>query len=142
MAILIYGCNNTKKISFYDNKSNNIITSISIKSNSTFKITFTHSVNKTNITDYYSFDNKNNIMLNKTNYKSFGAGVPTEINNNETFIKENDGSYTIDNINKVLGTITLYLSDIYEHILTIDNIEYHLWNLIGKNKTINIKIEN
>lgn len=158
MAILLYGCNNNKntghldnriirgthkKITFYDTKSNKKITSIDINNDSTFSINFIHSVNKTNITDYYSFDNKNNIILNKTNYKSFGAGVPTEINDNETFKIENNGSYTIENINKNLGTITLYLSDIYEHILKInEDKEYHLWSLIGKKEIIEIKIEN
>lgn len=144
MVILLYGCNiNNKKLSFYDTKTNKKITSIDINKQATFSISFIHSVNKTNIIDYYSFDNNNSIILDKTNYKSFGAGVPTEINNTETFKKENDGSYTIENINKNLGTITLYLSDIYEHILKInEEREYHLWDLIGKRELVEIKIEN
>lgn len=144
MVILLYGCNiNNRKLTFYDTKINKKITCIDINKNSTFSISFIHSVNKTNITDYYYFDKNNNIILDKTNYKSFGAGVPTEINNNESFKKENDGSYTIENINKNLGTITLYLSDLYEHTLKInEDKEYHLWNIIGKKEIIEIKIEN
>lgn len=106
-----------------------------------FSITFHHSVNNTDVTDFYKFDKKGNIYVYETKYYSFGAGVPTELNENQTIIYNDDGSMSIKNINKKIDTLSYYISSLYDHKLKInDGNEISLWDVVGKETKITLYI--
>lgn len=124
-----------------DSKSHLVYATYPLKREDTFSIEFIHSVNKSPVIEYYKFDNDFNIYVYKTVYYNFGAGVPTELNGHETLSYSDDGAIIIDNIDKKIDNLTYYLSNIYDHILKInDGDPISLWETCGKNKMVTIKI--
>ena len=94
------------------------------------------------VIDYYKFNEKNEIFVYKTIYYNYGAGVETELENNETLRYGDDGSMIIENINKKIDPLIYYLSNVFDHKLKInDGKEISLWDLCGKNLTIRIEIK-
>ena len=106
-----------------------------------FSIEFTHSVNKSLVIEYYRFDKDNNIYVYKTVYYNYGAGVPTNIKNDEILTYGEDGSMIIDNINQKIDNLNYYLSAQYDHILRINDGEaISLWEIFGTKKNIHIEV--
>ena len=147
MALLfLSSCNinkvENKKLILYNYNSGDEIASFPLKNDDYFYIKFTHSVNMSPVIDYYNFNDKNEIFVYKTIYYNYGAGVETELENDETISYGTDGSMIIENINKKIDPLVYYLSDIYDHKLSInDNEEISLWDVCGKNILINIVIK-
>ena len=147
MALLfLSSCNlnkvENKKLILYNYNSGNEIASFPLKNDDYFYIKFTHSVNMSPVIDYYNFNDKNEIFVYKTIYYNYGAGVETELENDETISYGTDGSMIIENINMKIDPLVYYLSDIYDHKLSInDNDEISLWDVCGKNILINIVIK-
>ena len=147
MALLfLVSCNSNKvenkKLILYNNKSGSKIASFPIGVNDYFYVKFTHSVNMSPVIDYYKFNKDNEIYVYKTVYYSFGAGVETELEGNETMTYGDDGSMIIDNIDKKIDTLEYYLSSIYDHKLSINGQEeISLWDICGKNILIKIIIQ-
>lgn len=118
------------------------IKSYDIEEGGTFSISFTHSVNKSPVTDFYKIDKENNIYLFKTVYYNYGAGVPTELENEENLTYGENGSMIIDGMDKKIDNLTYFLSEQSDHILTIIGKQVvSLWNDCGQNVTIKIRIE-
>lgn len=130
---------NNKYLNIY-NENGDRLANHKILKDGTFSVSFIHSVNKSPVTDYYKIIN-NDIYLYKTVYYNFGAGVPTDITGDESLTYGEDGSMIIDNINKKIDSLSFFLSEQSDHILTIENEAFSLWNECGKNMKINIKIE-
>ena len=131
-----------KKLILYNYKSGSEITSYPIGQNDYFYIKFNHSVNMSPVIDYYKFNEKNEIFVYKTIYYNYGAGVETELENEESLSYGSDGSMIIDNINKKIDPLTYYLSNIYDHKLSINGKEeISLWEVCGQNILINIIIK-
>ncbi len=147
MALLfLISCNKqnieNKKLIIYNNTTDSEIAKLPINAEDFFSIEFIHSVNKSPVIDYYRFNEKNEIYVYKTVYYNYGAGVETELENNETLRYGNDGSMIIENIDKKIDPLIYYLSNIYDHKLKInDDKEYSLWELCGKNIKIRIDIK-
>ena len=146
MALLfLSACNNivdNKELIIYNYKSGEELARYPISDNDHFYIKFTHSVNMSPVIDYYRFDNDNNTYVYKTIYYNYGAGVETELENNESLSYGDDGSMIISNIDKKIEPLTYYLSNIYDHKLSInDKDEISLWDACGKNVLINIIIK-
>lgn len=104
-----------------------------------FTIEFVHSVNKSPVKDYYKVTNKGKILNYRTDYYNFGAGVPTELENNEVMHYGENGEIIIKNIDKEFEKLEIYLSDIYDHKLKIgEGEEISLWQNFGKKCLIEI----
>ena len=138
---LLFACNiENKKLIIYNNEDK-VLASYDMKKNDYFSIEFMHSVNMSKVIEYYRFDDKNNIYVYKTVYYNYGAGVETELENDETMRFGEDGSMIIENINKEIPNLTYYLSSIFDHTLRInDGAPISLWEICGKNKIISFKI--
>lgn len=147
MALLfLFSCNKyklaNKKFIIYNNNLGTTIKEFPINNDGYFSIGFIHSVNKSPVIDYYRFNEKNEIFVYKTVYYNYGAGVETELENDEKLTYGDDGSMIIENINKKIDPLTYYLSDIYDHKLRInDGEEISLWDICGKNIIIRIEIK-
>lgn len=96
-----------------------------------FVISYTHSVNKGRIHDYYeccSGKSKNAFILKKSEFVSYGAGIPEpEETDGCTFIATDTG-YVLDGLNKELDSFLLAVGVIAEHSITIGGNEYFLKN--------------
>lgn len=148
MALLfVVACNVAKNsliiYNIDDNNSNakKVKVSYDITNDDFFSVEFIHSVNKSPVIEYYKIDKEKNIYIYKTIYYNYGAGVPTELSGDETLSFGDDGSMIIDNINKKIDNLTYYLSDLYDHVLRINDGEaISLWKIFGKNQLITIEI--
>lgn len=143
MALLFNSCTQIELLTsknsliLYNDKQNKIIQKFDISTNDFFSIEFFHSVNKSPVIEYYKINDSGKIVLYKSKYYNFGAGVATDLNDNEIMRYDNDGSMVIENMNMLFDELNYYLSDIYDHKLTInDKITYSLWELCGKNSQI------
>ena len=102
-----------------------------------FIISYTHSVNKGRVRDYYIIDN---IILDKTTFVSYGAGIAEPENNENIIIK--DDNIEINNINRIIKDFYLFVGIIAEHSITIDDNEIMLKSLFKPQTNINIKYRN
>ena len=102
-----------------------------------FIISYTHSVNKGRVNDYYIIDENYNIILDKTTFVSYGAGIAEPENNENIIIK--DDNIEINNINRVIKDFYLFVGIIAEHSITIDNNEIMLKSLFKPQTNIKIK---
>lgn len=125
----------------FNNDTNKVIETYPIKKGDTFSVEFIHSVNATPVTDYYKFDDQNNIYVFKTVYYGFGAGVQTELNPGEKISYGDDGSMTIYDIDKKIDPLTYFVGTISDHLLRInDSDAISLRDLCGKNTSLQILI--
>ena len=102
-----------------------------------FIISYTHSVNKGRVRDYYIIDKNYNIMLFKTTFVSYGAGIAEPENNENIVIRDDD--IEINNINRVIKDFYLFVGIIAEHSITIDDDEIMLKSLFKPQTNIKIK---
>jgi hypothetical protein len=110
-----------------------------IKIGDEFSITFTHSVNKTPVTDYYKITSINAIDNIACKYYGFGAGVQTELNEGET-LRYEDGAMIIENINKRFETLIYAIKQNSTHHLSINGEDIFLPELSDKPMKIVFKV--
>ena len=90
--------------------------------------------------DYYIIDENGNIILDKTTFVSYGAGIAEPENNENIIIK--DDNIEINNINRIIKDFYLFVGIIAEHSITIDDNEIMLKSLFKPQTNINIKYRN
>lgn len=122
---------NNNSLSLYNDKTNEIIKTFNDVNE--FSVRFIHSVHKNPLEDFYKIEN-GKIIVYKTTYYDFGAGVQSELNNNnEKFYINDNNELVIDNINKEIKNLVYVVGTYSDHILTIKGEEISLTNLCGKN---------
>lgn len=89
----------------------------------TFEISYTHSVNKGRVTDFYSVENQN-IVLESTHFSNYGAGM-SDPEPGQTF-RSGEGYIEIGNINRHFTSINLAVGLVAEHALFFNNKTYWL----------------
>ena len=89
-----------------------------------FIISYTHSVNKGRIHDYYKCDKKSGgLILQSMYFVSYGAGIPEpEEIPGATFVALDD-SYIISNINRFLPKLVMAVGVIADHTFAVDDAE-------------------
>ncbi|PTY39823.1 DUF1850 domain-containing protein [Brachyspira hampsonii] len=102
-----------------------------------FIISYTHSVNKGRIRDYYIINDNNDIVLDKTRFVSYGAGMSDPQGDENIIIT--DDYIEINNINKVIKDLYLFVGIVADHRIEFDEKEIKL-NTLFKPQ-INIKIQ-
>ena len=101
-----------------------------------FIISYTHSVNKGRVRDYYIIKNKN-IILSKTEFMSYGAGMP-EPENGQKF-KETEDYIEISDINRKIDNLYLFVGTVANHIIEIDGEEIKLKEIFKPQTSIKIE---
>jgi len=91
-------------------------------------------VNKTPVKETYKIKN-NEIYLEKCTYKSFGAGVLTELSENEKLEYDVDGNMVVSGINVHIPKLSYIVGTVSDHVLSINGKEISLRDLCGKNAT-------
>ncbi|MEI0603185.1 DUF1850 domain-containing protein [Brachyspira alvinipulli] len=112
-----------QRLLLYSTKDNR--TSMILKINKQeFIISYIHSVNQSKIRDYYILDKNNNIVLEKTRFVSYGAGIP-EPKEDENFVLTDD-YMEINNINTIIDNLNLFVGTSANHNIMIDNKIFEL----------------
>ena len=101
-----------------------------------FIISYTHSVNRGRVRDYYIIKSKY-IILSKTRFMSYGAGIP-EPEKRQKF-RETEDYIEISDINRKIDNLYLFVGTIANHIIEIDEKKIELKEIFKPQE--NIKIE-
>lgn len=101
-----------------------------------FVISYTHSVNRGRVRDYYIIKSKY-IILSKTRFMSYGAGIP-EPEKRQKFTETED-YIEISDINRKIDNLYLFVGTIANHKIEIDEKKIELKEIFKPQE--NIKIE-
>ena len=106
-----------------------------------FSITFTHSVNKSPVTDYFVV-REDGIYGVKTVYYGFGAGVPTEPEEGQTLTYGEDGSMILSGLEVKMDNLIYRVGTVSDHILTLeDGSGISLRELCGRSARVGFRFE-
>ena len=101
-----------------------------------FIISYTHSVNRGRVRDYYIIKSKY-IILSKTRFMSYGAGIP-EPEKRQKF-RETEDYIEISDINRKIYILYFFVGTIANHKIEIDEKKIELKEIFKPQE--NIKIE-
>lgn len=123
-----------------DNDSGAELARYDVKRGDVFSITFIHSVNKTPVTDYYEVRD-GDFYVTATKYYSFGAGVQTEIEDEQTLTYTDDGGMLVSGFNRKMTGMIYVVGMVSDHMLEIGGEEISLRNLCGRGTAVCFTIE-
>lgn len=114
-------------------KHNDIVAHIPVSDREEFTITFIHSVNKRPVIDYYRVEGLQLVVF-KSRYDSFGAGMPEMSIDGMELKLEANGMLELSNINRRLDAVTVFVGTIAQHSLQIKQQDIPLtqWVLPGE----------
>ena len=84
-----------------------------------FIISYTHSVNKGRVKDYYTIKPDYTLLCDKSVFLSYGAGIPEPQDFPDAVFSVTSEGYTITNINRNLKKLTMAVGIIANHAITI-----------------------
>jgi|GEM_PF-67862 len=95
-----------------------VVQTFPVELESEMYIDYTHSVAKTNVRDVFVIKEDNSLVLTRTEYESFGAGLPTE---NYGSFEHIHGKYINSGINVTFDEVPLRVGIIANHRLTFQD---------------------
>ncbi len=121
-----------------DDETGEIYNKIPVKDLDEFEITFTHSVNKSPVTDIYQI-RSGDIYLTGNIYYNFGAGVPTEIYDGQSLTYGENGEMIISDMDTLMPHLVYVIGTVTDYYLSVnDGEKICLQELYGTNKHIRI----
>ena len=96
----------------------------------TFTLSFVHSVEKSEVTDYFRIDDDHRIILYQTEFGSLNTGLPAVVSEGEIF-ERTDRGFRLSNLDRVLPEIQLWVSEAYGGNLAMKGKEVSLPALAG-----------
>jgi hypothetical protein len=105
VCILLFFLPFIRQFVIIDYKTSKVLYSSDVMPGDKFSVTYIHSVNKSPVEDQFSVESDYGIMLQKTVFKSFGAGIPSNSGDGGEFTFYNDRievEYTGRKIEKLL----------------------------------------
>ena len=100
-----------------------------------FSVEFIHSVNKTPVKDTYRID-EGKIRAYSTTYRSFGAGVQTQLEDGQKMTVDKDGNMIITGFDITYDPLRYIVSAAYDHVLFIGDRQISLRETCGKNTRV------
>lgn len=134
LMIIFFNMLNLSQLVLRDTKTGEIYGTYRLKSES-FSVTFVHSVNKSPVTDIYEVHD-GEIIMTGTVYYGFGAGVPTELEGDQTLTYGENGEMIISNMNLHIPDLVYVVGTVSDHVLTINGEEISLRDLCGRNSSV------
>lgn len=140
IVIVIFFIPLVEQFTISNGKTNNIVFFGSIDKYRNFYISFTHSVNKTQVNEYYRIDGKKFIVY-KTTFYSYGAGMPDGSENPNALMKFKDGAVEIDNINREFDQFSYMVGTIANHTLNTEIESFKLEKYVEPQESALFKIK-
>lgn len=109
-----------------DFKSGEIYLELPLNDDHIFSVSYTHSVNKSLVEEYYTITPKEGITLIKARYNNFGAGVATELSQDEYLSFDEDDYMVINNMSIPVPQLIYKVGTVSDHILHIGDNSWHL----------------
>ena len=85
-----------------------------------FIISYTHSVNKGRIHDYYKHTEDDKLELYKTSFVSYGAGIPEPDETPGAVFTVTDSNYEISGLNRIVPRLVMAVGLTAEHSIIFD----------------------
>ena len=80
-----------------------------------FIISYTHSVNKGRVHDYYRMLSNGTLELYQTQFVSYGAGIPEAEETPGAFFTVTEDGYFIENLNRIVPRLTMAVGIVANH---------------------------
>ena len=111
-----------------------------------FIISYTHSVNKGRVHDFYRPAKDGGLELYKTEFVSYGAGIPEPEETSGAVFTVTDDGYFIENLNRYLPRLTMAVGLIANHSLAAgsdfyEQREYFLTSFFEPQTSIILEIK-
>ena len=119
----------------YDTQTNETYKTFEVSEGCEFSVEFIHSVNKSPVIDVYVIKD-NSIVVDRTVYSAFGAGVQTEIEEGQTLEYDENGNMVVSGFNIVFDEVKYIVGTVSDHVLRIGGESISLTELCGKNAHI------
>lgn len=116
-----------KCLELTDYKTHKILGYVTLENSDEFIISYTHSVNKGRVKDFYRIQD-GELYITKTRFVSYGAGIP-EPENNELFVVFDD-YYEIQEINRHIPKLLVAVGVIANHGIEVNNTIVYLKDFI------------
>ncbi len=84
----------------------------------TFTLSFVHSVEKSEVTDYFRIDDDHRIILYQSEFSSLNTGLPAVVSGGEVF-ERTDRGFRLSNLNRVLPDIQLWVHEDHGGTLSV-----------------------
>lgn len=101
-----------------------------------FEISYTHSVNKGRVHDFYNTRLDKGLVLTSTRFVSYGAGIPEPEETEGAVFTVTDYGYEISNLQRKVPKLTMAVGIIANHGLTIGNTDYVMTDLFKPQTSI------
>lgn len=134
LMIIFFNMMNLGQLVLKDTKTGEIYGSFRLEEEG-FSVTFVHSVNKSPVTDIYEVRD-GEIYMTGTVYYGFGAGVPTELEGDQTLTYGENGEMIISGMDLHIPDLVYVVGTVSDHILAINGEEISLRDLCGKNSSV------
>jgi len=96
----------------------------------TFTLSFVHSVEKSDVTDYFRIDGDCRIILYQTEFRSLNTGLPAVVSGGETF-ERTEGGFRLSGLARILPEIHVQVSAAYGGTLAVKGETVSLPALAG-----------
>ena len=106
-----------------------------------FVISYTHSVNKGRVHDYYRSAKEDELELYQTKFVSYGAGIPEPGETAGAIFTADDGCYTISNLHRILPQLNMAVGLVANHSINIGNAEIPLTDFFPAQTGITLQIK-
>ena len=124
----------------YNSETNEIYRTFPVSEGTEFSVEFIHSVNKSPVKDVFVIRNEE-IVVDRTIYSAFGAGVQTEIEEGQKLEYDKDGNMVVSGFNIVFPVVKYIVGTVYDHVLCIQGECISLTELCGKNAHVAFKLK-
>ncbi|MDR0468499.1 MAG: DUF1850 domain-containing protein [Peptococcaceae bacterium] len=104
-----------------------------------FEVTFMHSLNLSPITDVIEWTGYD-LVVRKSIFTAFGAGVPTPSDGIGTDLVFVDGRYELLGIDKHMESFTIMTQTVPDHRIYLNGREARLLELAGSGKAVDIAV--
>ena len=105
-----------------------------------FSISYTHSVNKGRVHDFYRCDGKT-LLLWRTDFVSYGAGIPEAGESPGAVFSVTPEGYSISNMNRRLEKLVLAVGLVAEHSITTTHGERFLKELFAPQTSLIVEVK-
>lgn len=106
-----------------------------------FIISYTHSVNKGRVRDYFRCSGDGELTVEKTAFVSYGAGIPEPGETEGAVFSQAEEGYSVSNLNRAVGELFMAVGTVADHSLIIGGKEFFLKDYFPPQTGILIKEE-
>jgi hypothetical protein len=123
-----------------DENSGKIVFQDKIEKYQNFYTSFTHSVNRTPVNEYYEIS-QGMFLLKKAAFYSYGAGMPEAGEYGSSQPKIVDGLVQIDHIDKVFKSLTIFAGTYADHSLNTKNKKISFSQLVKPQTSVTFEVK-